>query len=128
MPRLIFTVIVGVTIWFVVATIGNFALRAMFQDYSAAEASMNFTFMMMIGRLALGLLSSFITGLACTVISRGLWASRVTAILMLVLFLPVHYMLWDKFPIWYHLFFLITLVPAIMAGAGVPRIGRTAKA
>jgi len=38
---------------------------------------------------------------------------------MLILFLPVHYMLWRKFPIWYHLFFLITLAPTMLIGAAL---------
>ena len=27
---------------------------------------------------------------------------KVAALIMVLLFLPVHYMLWAKFPIWYH--------------------------
>jgi hypothetical protein len=32
---------------------------------------------------------------------------------MLLMFVPIHYGLWDKFPVWYHLVFLITLAPII---------------
>jgi len=38
---------------------------------------------------------------------------------MVILFLPVHYMLWRKFSIWYHLFFLITLAPTMLIGAAL---------
>jgi len=34
-------------------------------------------------------------------------------------------MLWDKFPIWYHLFFLITLVPAFLIGAALRKVARS---
>jgi len=43
----------------------------------------------------------------------------VAALIMLLLFVPVHYMLWAKFPIWYHLFFLISLAPTLLIGAAV---------
>jgi hypothetical protein len=33
-----------------------------------------------------------------------------------VLFIPIHIQLWDKFPIWYHLFFLVSLVPLSILG------------
>jgi len=29
---------------------------------------------------------------------------------LLIMFLPIHYTIWDKFPIWYHLYFLSSLV------------------
>jgi hypothetical protein len=38
-------------------------------------------------------------------------------ILMLVLFIPQHMMLWEKFPVWYHLTFLLSLVPLTWVGA-----------
>jgi hypothetical protein len=61
-------------------------------------------------------------GFVCALIAgRNSLAPKVAAVIMVLLFLPVHYMLWDKFPIWYHLFFLITLAPAMLLGAGLKR-------
>ena len=37
-------------------------------------------------------------------------------ILLLVAFIPQHIMLWEKFPIWYHLTFLLSLVPLTYLG------------
>lgn len=121
MLRSIFAVIVAVVTWFVVATIGNWILRAALPDYSAVEASMNFTLTMMICRLILGLVSSLCAGFVCATIARNRVAPKVAAVIMLILFLPIHYMLWPKFPIWYHLFFLITLAPTILIGAAFKR-------
>jgi hypothetical protein len=47
---------------------------------------------------------------------------------------PEHIRLWDKFPVWYHLTFLITLAPLLALGAAVIRpqirddLGRIARA
>jgi hypothetical protein len=41
----------------------------------------------------------------------------VLSLLLLALFIPVHVGLWSKFPIWYHAFFLVTLVPATLLGS-----------
>jgi len=37
-------------------------------------------------------------------------------VLLLVAFIPQHVMLWDKFPVWYHLTFLLSLVPLTYLG------------
>jgi hypothetical protein len=118
MLRSIVAVLVTIVTWFVVATVGNWLLRAALPGYSVAEVSRNFTPTMMICRLVLGLVSSLCAGFVCAAIATGSkMAPKVAAVIMLVLFLPVHYLLWTKFPIWYHLFFLITLVPAMLIGA-----------
>jgi len=114
MIRSILAVIVAVITWFIVATIGNWILRAALPGYSAVEVSMNFTFTMMICRLVLGLLSSLCAGFVCATVARNRVAPKVAGVVMVVLFLPVHYMLWVKFPLWYHLFFLISLAPALL--------------
>ena len=119
MIRSILAVIVAVITWFIVATIGNWILRAALPGYSAVEVSMNFTFTMMICRLVLGLLSSLCAGFVCATVARNRVAPKVAGAVMVVLFLPVHYMLWVKFPMWYHLFFLISLAPALLIGASL---------
>ena len=51
-------------------------------------------------------------------------AALFAGIVLVVLFIPIHTKLWDKFPIWYHAFFLLSLVPLstlggrLIAGAG----------
>jgi hypothetical protein len=36
------------------------------------------------------------------------------------MFLPVHIAIWSKFPVWYHLTFLLTIIPAVLVGALLP--------
>jgi hypothetical protein len=117
----ILAVIIAVITWFIVATIVNWILRLALPGYSAVEPTMNFTLTMMVCRLLLGLVSSLCAGFICGAIARNRIAPKVAASLMLLLFLPVHYMLWAKFPIWYHLFFLITLAPTMLIGASLAR-------
>jgi hypothetical protein len=124
MLRSILAVIVAVITWFIVATIVNWILRALLPGYSAVEVSLNFTVVMMICRLVLGLVSSLVAGFVCAMIARGSAAPKIAAVVMVILFLPVHYNLWPKFPIWYHLFFLITLAPALLIGAALARRNR----
>jgi hypothetical protein len=120
MIRSVSAIVAAVLVWFAVATVGNLAVRVMIPGYTAVEAAMNFTLPMQIARLTVGLLSSLCAGAACAAIARsGRLPAWIAASLMVLLFLPVHYSVWEKFPVWYHAFFLITLAPAVLLGAAI---------
>ena len=120
MLRSICAVIISVVTWFLVGTLGNLLLRALLPGYAAVETAMSFTLPMKLARLALGLISSLSAGIVCAAIANpGSHAAKVVAGIMVALFIPVHYMLWAKFPVWYHLFFLLSLAPAVLLGASL---------
>ena len=74
-----------------------------------------------VARLLLGALASLGAGAAVAWITKGnRRAPMLLAGILLVLFLPVHYRLWDKFPLWYHAAFLISIFPLTLAGAYLP--------
>jgi hypothetical protein len=75
-----------------------------------------------------GVIASLAGGAACAAITRGSDIPEVVlAGLMVAIFLPVHYGLWAKFPPWYHLAFLISLAPLVLAGAELVRRPRRAR-
>ena len=120
MMRAIAAVAGGFVTWVLVATICNLGLRAALPGYAAAEPDMAFTLPMLVGRLLVALVASLAAGLVAGVVGRaGGRAGGVLAILLLMVFLPVHYRLWARFPAWYHLFFLATLVPAVLGGVAL---------
>ncbi len=111
-------VIVGLVTWIVVATIVNFPLRAWWPHYHEAETAFNFTLGMKLVRLALGALASVCSGFVAAWIANGRrTAATALGILLLVLFIPNHYLLWEKFPVWYHLTFLVSLFSLPLLGA-----------
>jgi len=117
MRRGIASVLVGLVAWFCVATMVNLALRVSWPDYAAAEKLMVFTLGMQVARLLTGALASLGAGFAAVVVAKGSATPvRVLAVLLLLLFIPVHYALWDKFPIWYHVVFLASLIPVTLLG------------
>jgi hypothetical protein len=108
----------GLFTWVVVATVGNLLLRVVWPSYAEVEVVMNFTPAMLVMRLLLGALSSLGAGfLAAWITKGGRGAVNVLACLLLVVFIPVHYKLWERFPVWYHLVFLVTLIAATIFGA-----------
>jgi len=50
-------------------------------------------------------------------------AAPLTGVILLGLFIPDHYLLWSKFPVWYHLTFLVSLLALTLLGpAGYRRL------
>ena len=118
MIRTIASIVCGVVAWFIVATIGNLVIRLSWPDYVAVETSMAFTLAMMLARLLVGAVASLAAGTLVGWIARGNGKAVVgVGILLTLLFVAIHYNLWDKFPLWYHAAFLISIFPLTLAGA-----------
>jgi len=108
--RFVASVAVGLLVWVVVATLGNFVLRAIIPDYHSQEIMISFSLISQLGRLALGVVSTAVAAAATARIgSAGVGAPLALGVVLLALFVPVHVSLWQKFPVWYHLFFLVSL-------------------
>jgi len=104
--------------WIVAATLVNLLWRFAWPGYAAAEPAMTFTLGMQVARLATGALASIAAGFSAAWIAKGTGTPvKVLAALLLLMFIPVHYRVWDKFPIWYHLTFLASLIPFTLLGA-----------
>lgn len=122
MKRSIFALVAGLVLWVLVATLLNRGLRAGLPGYALAEPTMTFTLGMKVARLILGALASLAAGAA-----TGRLAPSRTSLpwmlgaIILAAFIPIHVQLWAKFPAWYHLTFLGTLVPLVALGAALTR-------
>ena len=120
MWRTILSVVCGLVAWMVVATILNFPLRLWLPGYAEAEPAMEFTLAMKIARLLIGGFASLGAGAVARAIAP---ASRVApwvvGLILLAVFVPEHVRLWSKFPVWYHLTFLVTLAPLVALGASL---------
>lgn len=122
MKRSVLALLVGLALWVLVVSLLNRGLRVGFTGYAAAEPTMSFTLGMKVGRLIIGAFASLAAGAATGMMARsktGLpW---VLGSILLLAFVPVHIGLWTKFPVWYHLTFLGTLVPLVALGARLTR-------
>ena len=118
MRRTIAAIIAGLIGWVVIVTVLNWGLRLALPGHHQAEHTLLFTLTMKIARL----LMAAVTSVAAGALVRGIApASRlapwIVGLVMLALFLPAHVQLWHKFPLWYHLTFLLTLAPLVALGA-----------
>ena len=121
--KIVLVVLLGLVVWFVVATVANLLVRASLSGYAEAEHVARFTLPMLLARLAVGGVSSLAAGLACALSVRTTpAAANVFAVALVLFFVPVHYSLWAQFPFWYHLVFLVSLAPLVLVGAWVGRL------
>jgi hypothetical protein len=120
--KIVLSVVIGFVVWFTVATLGNFGLRAALPGYVEAEPALSFTLPMLLARLGLGVVNSIVAGFVCAMVLRSQPRTvKFFAIALVVFFLPVHYSLWARFPVWYHMVFLISLAPLVLLGARLAR-------
>ena len=115
MWRTIAGVIAGLAIWIAVVVVAGLIMRPLWPAYAAVAETMAFTLPMKIARLSIGAVATIASGwVAGTVAGRQ--SALITGIVLLVVFVPEHISLWSKFPIWYHLTFLGSLVPLSLLG------------
>ena len=109
MGRNVLAVITGIVTWFAIVFLAGFAFR-LWPAYQAAAPTMSFDFSMKIARLAVSSVALIAAALALWRVRASRAVELAFSAVMLLLFIPEHYLLWSKFPIWYHLTFLTSLV------------------
>jgi hypothetical protein len=121
MKRSILACLAGLLTWIVVVTVIDRVLRLSLPNYTAAEHTLQFTLGMKWARLSMAIATSVAAGAVTSWISRSRgWAPLIVGSVVLAMFLPSHIAIWSKFPVWYHLTFLLTIIPAVLAGALLP--------
>jgi hypothetical protein len=112
-------VVAGLVVWIAIVTIAGPILRVTWAAYVAAAPTMHFTLAMKITRLAIGAVATIAAGWTAAAIARSVTPAVIAGAVLLVGFVPQHVMIWSKFPIWYHLTFLLTLIPLAWLGARI---------
>ncbi len=110
MARNLVAVVTGIVVWVALVTVGGLALRYGWPAYPAAEPQMSFDLSMKIARLALSSVALVTGALAVWRVKPSRTVELIFGVVMLVIFIPIHYNLWPRFPVWYHLTFLTSLI------------------
>ncbi|HJS88668.1 MAG TPA: hypothetical protein VJ738_01735 [Steroidobacteraceae bacterium] len=125
MRRTLAAIIAGLVAWAVIVTLINWSLRFGLPGYRQAEPTMLFTLGMKIARLVMAAITSLAAGAIVRAIApASRLAPWIVGLVILALFLPAHIHLWHRFPIWYHLSFLVPLAPLVALGGWLVARGR----
>ena len=120
MAKRILAVVAGLVVWTALATVAGLIMRNAWPEYAAVADAMTFTLPMMLARLSIGAVATLAAGWVTAFIwRRSAFAASATGLVILLLFIPQHIMLWSTFPVWYHLTFLLSLVPLTYAGGRI---------
>jgi hypothetical protein len=122
MLKKILGVVAGLLVWSTVVTVAGAIMRLSWPAYASVATAMTFTLTMLVARLSISVLATLAAGLVTAIIApRSLLVRLMPGVLLLVGFIPVHIMLWNRFPVWYHLTFLLSLVPLTYVGGTISR-------
>lgn len=122
MKRSILACLAGLLTWVVVVTVIDRLLRLSLPDYTAAEHTLQFTLGMKWARLLMAIVTSLTAGAVTGWVSQSSRSAPwIVGSVVFAMFLPLHIAIWSKFPAWYHLTFLLTIIPAVVAGALLPQ-------
>ena len=122
MKRAILAVAAGLVLWILLISVLNRGLRLLVVGYAAAEPTLSFTLGMLVARLLIAALTSLIAGaLVRWLAPANVRAPLLLGVILLIAFIPVHVRLWSLFPFWYHMVFLVTLIPLVMLGSRLKR-------
>ena len=116
--------IVALAVWFVVATAVHRLMCLLWPAYAVATPLLDFTLPMKIARLSLGAASTLIAAATARRLSAARWLPIALGCVLLAIFVPGHYRLWARFPLWYHLTFLCSLIPLALLGSHLTSAGR----
>jgi hypothetical protein len=121
MVRTVLSVVAGIVAWVALVIAIDFVMSKFWPEYEAAKPLYAFTLPMMIARLTestIALVAAAIVTARIAPLSR--YAPWALGIVMFAVFAPYHYTIWAKFPVWYHAYFLTSLVaiPAIVGSVG----------
>ena len=119
-------VVTGIAVWMIIVSVAGVIMRRSWPAYASAADAMTFTLSMLVARLSISTVATLAAGMVtASLVPQSLPARLMPGVLLLAGFIPVHIMLWDKFPVWYHLTFLLSLVPLTYLGGTMAGVGRT---
>ena len=122
MSRASFALIAGALTWKAIATLFTLVGNLVWPAYAAVEIQRVFTLEMLTSRLLVGALANLAFGAVAAWVARSSPRAFRLALSAWMTFSVVdHYMVWDQFPIWYHLLYLAYIVPIAMLGARLVR-------
>ena len=131
MGRIILGVIVGFVAWSILWVGGDEFLTKLLPDWYGShrpdvEDAINqvtrqnpiqLSFSVLIFNLVRSMITSLISGyLAAFVANENSRTTMILGVLLLLVGIGVQVMAWDQLPVWFHIVFLIMLIPVTIAG------------
>lgn len=121
--RLWVGVIGGLASWLIVGATGLGLLRAVWTDYALAAPNKAYTFGMLLSRLTVGLICSVTAGAVAAKVAGGSTNAAWWLGGLLLVFSALNHLVnvWADYPVWYHVAYLLPLMPITGLGGALVR-------
>ena len=117
MLKIILGIIGGFVVWSVLWVAGDAVLRTVWTSYNESVKTMQINSAMLIVPLILSVIVSIISGyIAALIAGENTKSPLILGIILLIVGVLVQMSVWEQIPLWYHLTFLILLVPMTSLG------------
>jgi hypothetical protein len=117
LAKAVIGVVAGLAVWIAVVAVAGVIMRSSWPAYARVADAMTFTLPMMLARLSIGALATLAAGwVTAAIVARPMLVRLMPGLVLLAAFIPQHIALWNNFPVWYHLTFLLSLVPLTYLG------------
>ena len=112
----------GALAWKAVATLFTLVGNLVWPAYAAVEVQRTFTLDMLASRLMVGALANLTFGAVAALVAGREQRTFLMALAAWMTFSVIdHYLVWEQFPVWYHLLYLAYIVPVVMLGGRLIR-------
>jgi hypothetical protein len=120
--RAIGGLLAGALVWKAIVALFTLVGNLVWPAYAAVEVQRVFTLEMFASRLLVGALANVAFGAVAAWVAgseqRAFWFALAAWMIFSVV---DHTLVWDQFPLWYHLLYLACIVPVAMLGARLVR-------
>lgn len=117
MGRIILGVIAGYIVWSIVWVGVDAIIRMLWTSYNESVQAMTFSSGMLVVPLFLSIVCSLLAGYTAAALAReNAKSTLILGILLLLTGIMVQAGVWNQIPLWYHLTFLVLLIPMTMIG------------
>ncbi|UCG31816.1 MAG: hypothetical protein JSU68_09130 [Phycisphaerales bacterium] len=122
MVRSIVSVLAGFVVWSVIWLVAGQGVRAAMSGAFAEDGSTSSVGVSLL-MLVASVICSLAAGYVAALVARGriLTHGLVLGIILLAVGVMVEIQHWTKMPLWYHLVFLVLLIPVTVGGAAMRR-------
>jgi hypothetical protein len=118
--RTIGALLAGAITWEAVVILATLMGRLAWPAYAAVEVQRVFTMEMLLTRLVVGALATVAFGIVVSWVTKGeLKSLRIVIIAWLLFSVVDHIIVWEQFPIWYHVLYLGYIVPLALLGGKI---------
>ena len=115
-PIKLFTgILAGVAAYAIIGLSGLYLLKVFWADYAIAAKDKSYTHEMLLSRLVVATIAAIAAGISSTKISDNRKSVWFSAAIIFTYAAYTHFVkVWPDYPVWYHLAYLLPIIPVIV--------------